>query len=288
MNTVANRTFAASAFAKLAKPLALMLALALALAISAINLPTRAYASEAQLDHVTDAAGLLTSSEVAALEAQAQAIESEYDFGVYIVTIYDYTDVSSVSVFDAACDIYEAYSLGVGPDDDGLLLLLSMYDRDYSLITYGDFGNYAFNDDARISLTDYFLDDFGSDLWYDGFADYLSVAELYLENAAAGNPYTADNIIMTDDEIMMAIAIGFGAIIVIPLIIALVVVAVLSAKMKSVATATHAREYAMGGLQLTGRSDDFVRTSRVVQRIPKQNSPTTSHRGGFSGTSGKF
>ncbi|MBR3690824.1 MAG: TPM domain-containing protein [Eggerthellaceae bacterium] len=247
-----------------------------------------AYASEAQLSHVTDTAGLLDSSEVAELESKAQAIEDTYDFGVYIVTVNDYTDFSTTSVFDAAMSIYKGYSLGVGDGDDGLMLLMSMYDRDYSLITYGDFGNYAFNDDARESLTGYFLDDFSDDEWFLGFSDYLDVAALYTESARAGAPYTSDNIIMTEDEISASIFLGFAAMFILPLIIAFIVVAYKSSKMKSVAAATQAAEYALGGLVLTGQRDDFTHTTRVVTRVQTNNSPTVSHSGGFSGTSGKF
>lgn len=247
-----------------------------------------AYASEAQLSHVTDAAGLLDSTEVAELEAKAQAIEDAYDFGVYIVTVDDYTDISTTSVFDAAMSIYKGYSLGAGDGDDGLLLLMSMYDRDYSLITYGDFGNYAFNDEARESLTDYFLDDFSDDDWFWGFNDYLDVAALYTESARAGAPYTSDNVIMTEDEISTSIFLGFAAMFILPLIIALIVVAVQSSKMKSVAAATQAAEYAVGGLVLTDQRDDFTHTTRIVTRVQTNNSPTVSHSGGFSGTSGKF
>lgn len=276
---------ATTKFAKLAT-----LGLALVALVASLVIAAPAYATEAQLDHVSDAADLLTVSEEASLEAQAQAIEDEHGFGVYMVTVYDFHNYSNSSVFDAACNIYEEYTLGVGPGDDGLLLLLSMSERDYSLITYGDFGNYAFDDYARESLTEYFLDDFGNDSWYTGFADYLEVADLYIESAEAGAPYTYDNIIMTEDERYTAIAVGFGIILGLPLIIAIIVIAVLSAKMRSVAAATEAREYAIGGLELLKHSDNYVTTTKAVIRIANNSGGSSSigHRGGFSGTSGKF
>ena len=241
---------------------------------------------------MTDAVGILTQGEVAGLESQAQAIEDEHGLGVYVVIVDDYRGFAQSSVYDAATAVYREYDLGVGADDDGLMLLLSMRYRDYSLITYGDFGNYAFGDDARLSLTDYFLDDFSNDAWHDGLSDYFEVADLYLDAAAAGGPYSADNVIMTDEEAMTALAMGAAAVLLIPLVIALVVIAVLSAKMKSVATAVGARSYAVGGLRLTEKRDDFVRTTRVVKRIPKPKpggGGGIHHRGGgFSGTSGKF
>lgn len=268
---------------------ALLLSVMLAVpAVAAEPSAVPAGASEAELYHVTDITGNLTSSEIVELEAMAQAIEDEKNFGVYAVVVDDYRDFSGVSVFDAACTIYEAYSLGVGPDKDGLMLLLSMDDRDYSLITYGERGEYAFNDEGRIEMTDFFLDDFADDDWYAGFADYMEWAGLYLEAADAGEPYSYSNPPMDDSDILFGIAVRIAAILLLPLVLAIIVVRFLSAKMESVAQATQATEYVAGGLQLTSQYDTFSHTTEVVERIESSDSPRTSSGGGFSGTSGKF
>ena len=263
----------------------------------AMLVPAAAYAEviqvpgEPQLYHVTDAADVLTSSEEQALEEQAWAIEDEYGFGVYIVTLYDYRDYSEASVFDAAVSIYQQYTLGAGEGDDGLLLLLSMDVRDYSLIVHGDYGNYAFNDEGRALMTDFFLDDFANDYWYAGFAEFLTWSETYLDAAAAGNPYSDANIPMSKDDAASAAGMYLLAVIIIPFIVMFVVIRIMDAKMKSVATATEASHYVSGALQLSHKYDTYSHTDRTSVRIQNDdddNGPRTSHSGGFSGTSGKF
>ena len=268
------------------KSLILAFAVALSLAFPASAL------GAAQLPHVTDEAGLLSSSELDELERQAQAIEEAYGFGVYVVTVDDYCAISSTSVFDAATRVYREYDLGVGEGRDGLLLMLSMYERDYTLITYGDYGHYAFNDEGRAAMTEFFLDDFADDSWCAGFADYLSWSEEYLRAAATGKPYDASSAPVDRGDALAIIGAYLAAILVLPLVIAFVAVRVMDRKMQSVASATHAFEYVIEPLRLTGQRDQFSHVTEVAVPIvrvePGRGGPSTFHGGGFSGTSGKF
>lgn len=262
---------------------------------AAMLAPTAAWADdswmleEAQLWHITDEADILTDEEDQALEEQAQAIEDEYGFGVYIIAVNDYGDYFEGDVFDAARTFYKDYSLGVGEEKDGLLLLLSMSERDYSLVTYGDTGTYAFNDEGRALLTDFFLDDFAEDDWYTGFEDFLTWCPSYLETAAAGEPYSDSHIPLSRDDALFTLALYVLAIILIPLIIMIVVVKRMDAKMKSVAAAAEASHYVTGSLQLTRQYDSFSHvTETVTQKASSGSKSSSSHSGGFSGTSGKF
>ncbi len=272
------------------------LALALAALVLAVALPAFAFADEGWMDaeprlgHVTDAADILTDSEEQALEQQAQLIEDEYDFGVYIVVLEDYS-YQEGSVFNTAVAVYEEYSLGVGPGKDGLLLLLAMAERDYSLVTYGDFGNYAFSDGGRIAMTEYFLDDFRNDFWYAGFADFLTAAEDYLDAAIAGAPYTQSSAPLDAGDLAALAGVALAGVLIVPFVIMLIVIAVMDSKMKSVAPATQASAYVSGALALTNHYDAFSHVTEVV--VPIANSgggggPSTGRIGGFSGTSGKF
>lgn len=248
-------------------------------------------AKETQLDHVTDVAALLYDEEWQDLEGKARALEETYGFGVYIITIDDYTDYTYGDIFDAAVGIYEEYSLGVGAEQDGLLLLLSMEDRDYSLITYGDYGNYAFNDSGREAMTKYFLDDFGEDDWYEGFADYLEWTDVYLKAAEEGEPFSEKNPPMTDAGRIGAIAVRFAAILLIPLAVAAILVGTMSAKMRTVAAATRANAYMKGNLKLSEQYDRYTHTTETRQKINNESSGgggTTQRSGKASGTSGKF
>ena len=133
----------------------------------AILLPATALAAsgfeDARLGFVTDEAGLLTNDEWAALEERAEEISQRQRCGVYIILLDDFTRYTyDSSVDEAAKSLYTDYALGYGPQKSGVLLLLSMAERDYALIAYG-YGNTAFTDYGKDRLADVFLDDFGDD-----------------------------------------------------------------------------------------------------------------------------
>ena len=242
-------------------------------------------AATSQINNITDVAGLLTESEWETLERQARTLSEEYSFGVYAIAVEDYEDYAYGDVQDAAEALYHGYDLGVGPDRDGVLLLLSMYDRDYGLIANGDFGDYAFNEEGCEALTAFFLDDFADDDWYGGFSDYLTWCGNYLEAAQNGEPFSAENPPMDAAGRMSAILIRVAVILLLPLIIAFIVILILGSKMRSVAAATQAKRYIKGNLILTGQHDRYTHTTETRQKVKSESGNSKSSGGG---TSGKF
>ena len=107
----------------------LVLLLAAALAPAAL-------ADGAQLSYVTDDAGILTASETAALEKTAQSIAQRYGAGIYLVTVEDANRIDSRGTYEAAYTVYHNYSLGIGAERNGAILLLSMNDRAFAHFYY--------------------------------------------------------------------------------------------------------------------------------------------------------
>ena len=98
--------------------------LAVLLLIICLSVPAFA---DAQLNHVTDEAGILYDSDIAALEERAAAVSEQYDCGVYIVTVEDFTDYSDTYyVKGFGEELFSSYDLGLGDDNCGILLILSM------------------------------------------------------------------------------------------------------------------------------------------------------------------
>lgn len=232
-----------------------------------------------------DFSGLTTAEEQQMLGQMANEISAQYNVGVYGFIMDDYWEYSDVSMEDAADVLYDTM-----PEEDALLLILSMAERDYLLIAYGEYGHYAFNDEGRQYLTDYFLDDFANDDWVTGFEDYFSWAGDYMEAANAGEPYSGSNIPMGTEEKMVTVLFMLG----VSLLIAWLRGIIMSRKMRSVAMAHAASDYAKGGIQLSRRSDVF--THRTVSRQKIQQNTTRSSGGGSTvrssggghGTRGKF
>lgn len=145
----------------------------------------------AQLSYVTDAAGLLSENEDMLLEKMAESVSQKYGVGVYIVTVEDYRDFHSEGVYKATYTIYHECTMGEGPNRDGIMLLLSIDDRDWAMFCYGSRCEYAFNSYGQQKLEKVFLDNFGENDWYGGFEDYVKECSVYLEKASAGKPVRA-------------------------------------------------------------------------------------------------
>ena len=229
--------------------------------------------------YVTDDAGILTVEERNALEQMAKKTSEAYDFGVYIMTVENFRQFTlSDDVFDGAVALYQKHDLGMGDEDKGVLLLLSMAERDFSLITYSSYGEFLFDESTREDMTTVFLDDFGQNDWYTGFADYVDACDV---------------ILLEGPETVQTTIYGYiGFILLFPAIIAFIVIRILGAKMKSVAFATQAAAYAGDGLILTDSHDLFTHSTESRRKRQSESSGSSGTRskssGGFSGTSGKF
>ena len=234
----------------------------------------------AQLSYVTDSAELLSENENMRLEKMAESVSKKYGVGIYIVTVEDYRDFHSEGVYKATYTIYHQYTMGEGPNRDGIMLLLSMDDRDWAMFCYGSRCEYAFNSYGQQKLEKVFLDDFKNNDWYDGFEDYIKECSSYLEKAAAGKPVRASA------WIPCLIVVGLS------LLVAGVIVTVIWEKMNSVSEKVTANAYISDTLQLTEKTDCFTHKTTSRRKIERSSSGGGSSRsesgGGGSGRSGKF
>lgn len=231
---------------------------------------------------VFDEAFLLSTPKAEELDRAASDISVRYGCGVYIVTLLDYSEYG-IDVRSAAENFFLTHDLGLGSDDNGVLLMLSMLERDYALIAHGEIGNAAFTDYGKEILSEEFLDNFRYDDWVGGFVDYLSVSEELLYAEATGTP--------VDVEQGSGIGLTLCMILLVPALIAGITCACLAASMKSARSKTHANDYSKG-IQITAREDRFITRTVVRQKIESSSSSsrggTRVNSGGFSGRSGKF
>lgn len=111
------------------------------------------------------------------------AVADQYGCGVYVVTVddmADYIDPDTVTETGetgmAAFTEYawDALGLAASYDSNGIMLALSMAERDFQMLAHGDTANAAFTDYGKYIMQDEFLDNFREDDWYGGFADYIA------------------------------------------------------------------------------------------------------------------
>ena len=190
--------------------------------LAALTLTVPAWAETQPGDAlIYDTESLLTDGERQQLESLADQITWQYDCAVYVVTIYDYEQYAD-GVYEAACTIYNDYDFGIGEDRDGVLLLLSMYDRSYSLYVRDGYAQSMIGSYAQQQLEDSFLDYLGDDDWYGGFHAYLTTCADMMQQASEGHAVRKP----LGKVIFPALLVGCG--------VALVVCLVLKGKMKSV------------------------------------------------------
>ena len=258
--------------------------LAAALLLAALVLP--ASAAETPEICIYDIAGILTDDEYGELERLAQQISQEQQCAVYFLTLDDYRDSGNGTIFDVARGIFLSNDFGMGEKQDGVMLVLSMADRDYCLIANG-FGDTALTDYGKDHISEEFLDNFGDNDWFGGCLDYLTATDDLLARAHAGNIYDRGSQITAGASWFWSLVFAAG-------ISAIICLCQRSKMKKKVVSQVGALDYLKGGdVKITRRRDVYTHTTEVRREIRQESS--SSHSGGhshssdgFSGKSGKF
>lgn len=243
----------------------------------------------AQLDLVVDDVGLLTDQEYVELNNLAIDITEQYQCEVSIIVIEDRQDDE---IIDYAKYVYEEYDYGYGEEKSGLMLFISMKERDYTLITYG-YGNIAFTDHAKNVLTDeYLIPYISKDEYYQGFLSYLNQTAEFLNMAENGTPFdlVSDENLMEENE-SNSFWLKLTATIVIPLLIAGFISFAFLRQMKTVIPEKAAKNYiSKEGLNLTMESDEFLYETETRTEINDNSSSGGSSVGNdsYSSDKGKF
>lgn len=238
--------------------------------------------TDADMNYIFDLCDKLSFDEWAELEAQAADISQRHGCGVYAAFVDDFTAYGGGNdVYKTTYQLYHANELGMGEKRDGIIILLSMADRDYAMFVYGENAENAFNEYGQEQLEESFLSDFGSNEWYSGVSHYLDTCDEYLTLADEGKPVRKSTLPM------------YIIVVAVSLVISGSICLVLKWKMQTVHKKVEANEYvAAGGLRLTKKYDRYTHTTETQRKIHSDSdsgSGTSScSGGGGSGRSGKF
>lgn len=235
------------------------------------------------MNYVFDLRGMLSDGEREELEDRAEDIALRRSCGIYTLFVEDFTAYGyGDDPYTALYQIYHAEGLGVGEDRNGVIIMLSMKERDYAMFVYGEYAEYAFDEYGQEKLEERFLGDFGEDDWYGGISNYLDACEEYLTKADAGKP------VRRPYWIWFVISAGCSC------LAAGTVCLCLLRKMKSVHQKAEADAYLTAdGLHLTKQYDRYTHTTETRTKIQKESSggggsTYSESGGGGSGRSGKF
>lgn len=193
---------------------------------------------------------MLTEAQETFLKEKTQNIAENYDCGVYVVTIADYTKLND-EITDAVINLYHENLLGFGEERDGILLLMDPNNREFAFFVYGKNAEHIFDGYGQDLLEDVFLDDFGKDVWYDGFEDFVLECERYMALSAVGDPVRMDKTLF------------YAAVVVVSLVIAFVFCLIRLRGMKSVEDKTEAFDYIdFAGTSVAISEDKFLYVTR--------------------------
>ncbi len=239
--------------------------------------------AQARIDYVTDEAGILGETERMEIRDLAGNMSEQYDFGIFVVIVDDYRDYVNGSIETFAEEVFHSYKLGYGESENGIVLAMSMDERDFDIYAHGDMGNYAFTDYGKQQLADSFLDNFRQNDWAGGFRDFVTTSGEMLRQAKNGEPVDIWIPDAPEESGSGFSSLDLAVSVVAGILTGSVAVGTMRSQMKTAVKQTRAEEYISGGVKLQRQRDDFV--NRVVSRqaIPKE-SPSKRSGGHYGGT----
>ena len=243
--------------------------------------------AEKKSPRLADNAGLLEPTEATLVKDRLDSTSELLGFDIVIVTVYSTQGKTPARYAD---DYYDEHGYGYGEDYDGILLLISMEERDWYISTCG-YGIEAFTDTGIDFIGEEMLYYLSDGMYYDAFLTYIDYCRMFVEQARLGSPYDHGNMPRLPfdalQSLLICLIIGFIA--------ALITTSLMKSKLKSVRASLKADEYVRSGsLNIYNSRDLFLyRTLRRRPR-PKDNSSggssthTSSSGRSHGGGGGKF
>lgn len=245
-----------------------------------------AAAQEQPLPRLVDDADLLTEEEENGLLGRLDEISERQQCDVVIVTVDALGGASAQAYAD---DFYDYNGYGFGAQADGILLLVSMENRDWAISTCG-YGISVFTDAGQEYMVGQFKPYLSNGDYYEAFMQFAGMCDDFITQANAKEPYDIGNLPkkkLSALWILADLAIGFA--------IAWIIAMVKKAKLKSVGGQQEAQAYEKeGSLNLVQNQDMFVNKTVTTRKIQRSGSSggskthTSSSGRSHGGSSGKF
>ncbi len=233
---------------------------------------------------VQDTARLLSPDEEEALLARLDEISVRQSMDVVVLTT-DGLDGYGVGAY--AKRAFEDCHFGYGDEKDGVLLLISMEDRDWYILTHG-YGMTAFTNAGIQYIGEQMKSDLSDGNYAAAFDTFAALCDDFITQARTGTPYDQSTLPHEPlSWIWIPISLGIG------LVIALGVVGSMKGKLISVRAQTAANSYVKtDSLRVTESRDLFLYTT-VTQTARPKNEPdndsgSDSSGGDYGGGGGKF
>ena len=238
---------------------------------------------------VVDMAELLSDSEKTALLSKLDEISERQKLDIVVLTV---NTLDGKTPRDYADDFYDYNGYGFGENKDGILLLVSMEDRDWWISTTG-YGITALTDAGIEYISKKFLSDLSDGDYAQAFTTYAELCDQFITQAKTGEPYDIGNMPKEPFNVAWNILVAF----VIGLVVAVIVTSIMKKQLKTVQLKSEANNYVKANSMILTENRDLFLYNQVSRRArPKEtdnssggssthtSSSGTSHGGG----GGKF
>lgn len=237
-----------------------------------------------QLFRLSDFAGLLSVAESEKLLAQLDEVSENQKCDVVVITIDSLEGYTAQEFADDAFDYF-----GYGVKKDGVILLISVEDRDWAISTHG-FGIRAVTDRGQEYIMDKILPDLGDDNYFKALSAFAALSDDFLTQARTGDPFDGH---LRKTAGYIALIIGFA--LAFALIITWIIMRLMKAKLKSVHSQALAHEYIRkGSFRVTGNREMFLysHVDRYEKARDTNDGGSSTHNSSsgetHGGSSGKF
>ncbi len=238
------------------------------------------YSAEA-VTRMVDDADILSASEEEALSEKLDEISLSHGLDVVIVTTYNTGNLSPTEYADDYFD-YNGYA------EDGILLLISMEERDWRLSTTG-YGITVFTDAGLDYISEEVLAYLSEGEYALGFNVFADLCDEFIRQAEAGTPYDINNLPKAPFDVKdnLKNALIAGA------VLTGIIMLCITGGMKSVRRQPFASSYeVLGSMKISRRSEMFL-YNHVSKRVKaNENGGSSTHRSSsgrsHGGRGGKF
>lgn len=245
--------------------------------LSAVS--TLPVAAAGDLPRFVDMAGLLSDSEKSELSELLDEISERQQVDVVIVTVNSMEGGTAVAYAD---DFYDYNGYGCGDRRDGIILLISMEERDWCMSTHG-YGITAFTDAGQAYISEVFLSDLSDGDYAVAFTNFARLCDDFIKQARSGEPYDVDHLPDQSFEPVWGLVTALG----VAFIISLIVTGFMRLQLHSVYSESAADNYIkQGSLQLTKKNDLYLYKQVDRRKKMENNSSSSSSSSNSSGSGG--
>lgn len=207
---------------------------------------------------LVDDAGLLEALQAKELEERLDQISEEYACDVAIVVE---ESIDGREIRDYADDFFDDYDYGMGEHHSGILLLVTMSEREWWMTTTGDAID-IFTDARQEEISERFVSYLSDEEYYEGFVEFADLCENTIVQAQTE----------AEDDLLgsMIIAVGIG------FVLSLIITGVMRCGMKSVRFKPDAADYLQKGSVHLNRSHDMFLYRQVTKSAKSENNSSSS------------